>query len=45
VSTGVVRGELVGYAAHWGLVGKLGGKRSFWRPNRRWDNNLKMDLD
>jgi hypothetical protein len=26
------------------LVGKLKGKRSLWRPRRRWENNIKMDL-
>jgi hypothetical protein len=26
------------------LVGKPGGKRSLGRPRRRWENNIKMDL-
>jgi len=26
------------------LVGKPGGKRSFGRPRRRWEDNIKMDL-
>jgi len=26
------------------LVGKTGGKRPLWRPRRRWENNIKMDL-
>jgi hypothetical protein len=26
------------------LVGKLEGKRSLGRPRRRWENNIKMDL-
>jgi hypothetical protein len=26
------------------LVGKLGGKRPYGRPRRRWDNNIRMDL-
>jgi len=26
------------------LVGKPEGKRSFGRPRRRWENNIKMDL-
>jgi hypothetical protein len=26
------------------LVGKLEGKRSFRRPRRRWEDNIKMDL-
>jgi hypothetical protein len=25
-------------------VGKLEGKRPLWRPRRRWENNIKMDL-
>ena len=27
-----------------GLVGKLEGKRSLGRPRRRWEDNIKMDL-
>jgi hypothetical protein len=26
------------------LVGKLEGKRPFGRPRRRWEDNIKMDL-
>jgi len=26
------------------LVGKPEGKRSIGRPRRRWDDNIKMDL-
>ena len=26
------------------LVGELGGKRPFGRPRRRWEDNIKMDL-
>jgi hypothetical protein len=26
------------------LVGKPGGKRPLGRPKRRWDDNIKMDL-
>jgi len=26
------------------LVGKPGGKRSLGRPRRRWEDNIKMDL-
>jgi hypothetical protein len=26
------------------LVGKHEGKRTLWRPRRRWENNIKMDL-
>ena len=26
------------------LVGKTEGKRPLWRPRRRWENNIKMDL-
>jgi len=27
------------------LVGKPGGKRPLGRPKRRWDDNIKMDLE
>jgi len=27
-----------------GLVGKPEGKRSLGRPRRKWENNIKMDL-
>ena len=41
-----------GHVAHMGkvrdvhrvLVGKPEGKRPFWRPRRRWEDNIKMDL-
>jgi hypothetical protein len=26
------------------LVGKPEGKRPLWRPMRRWEDNIKMDL-
>jgi len=26
------------------LVGKLEGKKTLWRPRRRWEDNIKMDL-
>ena len=26
------------------LVGKPEGKRPLWRPKRRWEDNIKMDL-
>ena len=26
------------------LVGKPEGKRSLWRPRRRWVDNIRMDL-
>ena len=26
------------------LVGKPEGKRSLWRPRRRWEDNIKMDI-
>jgi len=26
------------------LLGKPGGKRPLGRPRRRWENNIKMDL-
>ena len=26
------------------LVGKPGGKKQLGRPRRRWDDNIKMDL-
>jgi hypothetical protein len=29
---------------HRGLVGKPEGKRPLERPRRRWENNIKMDL-
>ena len=29
---------------HWILVGKPEGKRPLGRPRRRWEDNIKMDL-
>jgi hypothetical protein len=29
---------------HWFLVGKSEGKRPLGRPRRRWEVNIKMDL-
>jgi hypothetical protein len=29
---------------HWVLVGKPEGKRPMGRPRRRWENNIKTDL-
>jgi hypothetical protein len=29
---------------YWVLVGKPEGKRPMGRPRRRWENNIKMDL-
>jgi len=26
------------------LVGKPEGRRPLWRPRRRWEDNIKMDL-
>jgi hypothetical protein len=31
--------------AHKIFVGKREGKRSFRRPRRKWENNIKMDLN
>ena len=33
-----------GRAVHRVLVGKPEGKRSLRRPRRRWEDNIKMDL-
>ena len=33
-----------GRVVHKGLVGKPEGKRPLGRPRRRWDDNIKMDL-
>jgi hypothetical protein len=33
-----------GRGVHRVLVGKPEGKRPLWRPRRRWDDNIKMDL-
>jgi hypothetical protein len=34
----------MGIEAHRALVGKLEGKRPFWRPGHKWEDNTKMDL-
>jgi len=41
----------VAYIAYWGeerdiqgFGGKPEGKRPFWRPRRKWEDNIKMDL-
>jgi len=44
--------KLAGHVAHMGerrgvyrvLVGKLEGERALGRPRRRWEDNIKMDL-
>ena len=33
-----------GRGVHWVLVGKPEGKRPLGRPRRRWEDNIKMDL-
>ena len=33
-----------GKRVHWVLVGNPGGKRPLGRPRRRWEDNIKMDL-
>ena len=33
-----------GRGVHRVLVGKAGGKRPLGRPRRRWEDNIKMDL-
>ena len=33
-----------GIVVHRMLVGKPEGKRPLWRPRRRWEDNIKMDL-
>ena len=33
-----------GRGVHKGLVGKPEGKRPLGRPRRRWEDNIKMDL-
>ena len=33
-----------GRGVHKVLVGKPEGKRPFGRPRRRWENNIKMDI-
>ena len=27
------------------LIGKPKGKRPLWRPRRRWEDNVRMDLE
>ena len=34
-----------GRGVHKVLVGKPEGKRQFWRPRRRWEDNIKLDLE
>ena len=34
-----------GRGVHKGLVGKPDGKRPLGRPRRRWEDNIKMDLE
>ena len=34
-----------GRGVHKVLVGKLEGKRLLGRPRRRWEDNIKMDLE
>ena len=34
-----------GRGAYRGLVGKPEGKRPLARPRRRWEDNIKMDLE
>ena len=34
-----------GRGVHKGLVGKPEGKRPMGRPRRRWEDNIKMDLE
>jgi len=33
-----------GRGVYWVLVGKPEGERPLGRPRRRWENNIKMDL-
>ena len=33
-----------GRGVHWVLVGKPEGKRPLGRPRRRWEDNIKKDL-
>jgi hypothetical protein len=39
---GYVKGKRRG--AYWVLVGKHQGKKPLRRPKRRWEDNIKMDL-
>jgi hypothetical protein len=36
--------RVVGIGVHWVLVGKPEGKRPLGRPRRRWEDNIKIDL-
>jgi hypothetical protein len=36
------RGEV--YVVYWVLLGKSEGKKPLGRPRRRWDDNIKMEL-
>ena len=36
--------RMVGRGVYRVLVGKLEGKRPLGRPRRRWEDNIKMDL-
>jgi hypothetical protein len=33
-----------GRDVYWVLVGKPEGKRLLWKPRRRWEDDIKMDL-
>jgi len=33
-----------GRGVNWVLVGKHGGKKPLGRPRRRWEDNIKMDV-
>jgi hypothetical protein len=33
-----------GRGVHWVLVGKPEGKRPLGRPKRRWEDNIKIDI-
>jgi hypothetical protein len=34
-----------GRGVHWVLVGRPEGKRPLGRPRRRWEDNIKRDLE
>ena len=42
--TGHVARVVEGRGVHRVLMGKPEGKRQLWRPRRRWEDNIKMDL-
>jgi hypothetical protein len=44
VSDKIKKNETEGRAVCRVLVGKPEGKRSLGRPSRRWEDNIKMDL-